>query len=191
MDDTKADELLIEIKKGLKNLTQEVKETSPIWSSQTMSGNYNTNYDYTAHSPITIHANDLTTFDPGVFSITTPAGITNLQQVAPIVGLGNSISPNTIWSSTGTTNAAKLSSDGIMELHGDNADIVINGQSLTKMLAGFEERLNWLKPNPELEKEWNELKELGDRYREIEARCKEKAKIWEKLKSMPPPTNNI
>ena len=42
-------------------------------------------------------------------------------------------------------------------------------------------------PNPELEKEWDDLKKLGDRYRKLEKKCKEKAEVWNKLKSMPKP----
>jgi flagellar motility protein MotE (MotC chaperone) len=39
-----------------------------------------------------------------------------------------------------------------------------------------------LTPNPELEKEWDELKELGDRYRELEKHITEKMKTWDILK---------
>jgi flagellar motility protein MotE (MotC chaperone) len=42
-------------------------------------------------------------------------------------------------------------------------------------------------PNPELEKECDDLKKLGDRYRKLEKKCKEKAEVWNKLKSMPTP----
>ena len=51
-----------------------------------------------------------------------------------------------------------------------------------------EERLNILTPNPELEKEWDDLRKLGERYRKLEKKCKEKAEVWKKLKSMPPPS---
>ena len=43
------------------------------------------------------------------------------------------------------------------------------------------------KPFGELEADWDELRELGERYRELEKRCKEKAETWNKLKAMPPP----
>jgi hypothetical protein len=65
-----------------------------------------------------------------------------------------------------------------MELTGDNADLVINGVSILDIL---EKRLNVLIPNPALEKEWDQLKELGDRYRALEADIKEKAEIWARL----------
>ena len=50
-----------------------------------------------------------------------------------------------------------------------------------------EERLNILTPNPELEKEWDDLRRLGERYRKLEKMCREKANMWNKLKSMPSP----
>jgi hypothetical protein len=77
---------------------------------------------------------------------------------------------------------------GVMDLQGENADIKINGKSLVDTLTALEERLNILTPNPKLEAEWDELRELGERYRELEKQCKEKAEMWAKLKSMPAPT---
>jgi hypothetical protein len=38
-----------------------------------------------------------------------------------------------------------------------------------------------------LEKEWDELRRLGERYRKLEKKCKEKAEVWKKLKAMPKP----
>jgi hypothetical protein len=57
-------------------------------------------------------------------------------------------------------------------------DLMLDGVSLKELL---EERLNMMVPNPELEKEWNELKKLGDAYRKLEADLKEKAKMWKAL----------
>ncbi len=77
-----------------------------------------------------------------------------------------------------TTTAGKL------KLEGDEADIEINGVSLLEVLKG---RLNIMIPNPALEKEWDQLKALGDQYRELEKKLKEQGDMWAKLKSMPPP----
>jgi hypothetical protein len=94
--------------------------------------------------------------------------------------------PNTVW----TTNTADWSigtsatQSGTMELKGDNADILVNGRSLMDAIDALEQRLNILVPNPELEKEWDELRELGDRYRELERLCKEKGDMWAKLKEI-------
>ena len=98
---------------------------------------------------------------------------------------------NTMWA-TGTlglngTSVADLNQSGKLSLQGTNADIDINGKSLMKILDALEERLNMLTPNPEMEEEWDQLRELGERYRELEQQCREKTKMWNKLKSMPKP----
>ena len=76
---------------------------------------------------------------------------------------------------------------GKIELRGDHADIDINGKSMRVWMEQVEQRLNMLTPNPKLEKEWDDLRKLGERYRKLEKKCKEKAEVWKKLKSMPPP----
>ena len=73
---------------------------------------------------------------------------------------------------------------GQLYLEGDDADIKINGESLMKTLQGLEQRLNILRPNPELEAEWDQLRELGDRYRQLETELMEKQKMWNKLKEI-------
>lgn len=100
--------------------------------------------------------------------------------------------PNTVWTTTGTGTSGVDWSIGknqsaSISLKGEDADIDINGKSMKSWMEQVEQRLNILTVNPELEDEWTELKELGDRYRELEKRCKEKADVWTKLKSMPPP----
>ena len=76
---------------------------------------------------------------------------------------------------------------GTLELKGENADIVINGTSVLKCLDKICERLNILTPNPTLENEWHQLKELGEQYRSLETKLKEQGDMWGKLKSMPKP----
>ena len=99
---------------------------------------------------------------------------------------------NTMWT-TGLsgTSAADLNQSGMLSLKGANADIDINGKSLMKTLEALEDRLNMLTPNPEMEEEWDQLRELGERYRELEQQCREKTKMWNKLKSMPKPNINL
>ena len=99
-------------------------------------------------------------------------------------------SPNTVWTGGSyriSDPAAVITASGKMALKGDGADIDINGKSLKDWMEKVEERLNILTPNPELEKEWDELRRLGERYRKLEKKCKEKAEVWNKLKSMPKP----
>jgi flagellar motility protein MotE (MotC chaperone) len=78
-----------------------------------------------------------------------------------------------------------VNQSGRVTLMGENADIDLNGKSLKTWMERVEERLNILTPNAELEKEWDELRRLGERYRKLEKKCKEKAEMWNKLKSMP------
>ena len=72
-----------------------------------------------------------------------------------------------------------------LELQGEGADIRINGVSLTDVLKNIEQRLNILRPNTELESEWDQLNNLGEQYRALEAELKEKSKMWSTLKSIP------
>ena len=114
-------------------------------------------------------------------------GIGNGGTSANAVWTTNTAHPSVVGSQWPANAAAKLSASGKMELHGEGADIDINGKSLNAWMEKVEERLNILTPNPELEKEWDELRKLGERYRKLEKKCKEKAEMWNKLKSMPPP----
>lgn len=104
-----------------------------------------------------------------------------------ISGVGTS--PVWTTSSTGIDwiSPSNINRSGTMELRGENADILVNGRSLMDAIDALEQRLNILVPNPELEAEWDELRELGERYRELEKKCNEKGEMWKKLKSMPPP----
>ena len=71
--------------------------------------------------------------------------------------------------------------------------ITIGGETLTerklKALDGLQEwqeevnkKLAILQPNSELEKEWSELRELRERYVELEKELIEKNKVWDILK---------
>jgi hypothetical protein len=79
-----------------------------------------------------------------------------------------------------------ISEAGTIQLTGAKADIKMGDRSLRDWMSQVEQRLNILVPNPELEKEWDELRRLGERYRKLEKKCQQKAEMWNKLKSMPP-----
>ncbi len=89
-------------------------------------------------------------------------------------------SSNGTWATVNQT-PMTVNHGGKIELKGDNADIEINGVSLKETLDGIQSRLGMLKPNPHLEKEWEELKALGDAYRKMEADIKAKMKTWDIL----------
>jgi hypothetical protein len=81
-----------------------------------------------------------------------------------------------------TTAATLINAGGQIELRGDKADVVINGVSLKETLEGIQDRLNILRPNPALEAEWDQLQELGEQYRRLEAQLLEKQRMWSTLR---------
>jgi hypothetical protein len=107
----------------------------------------------------------------------------------PNASISASSYPYTITSGTGGAgiNPWATSTNTKIKLDGKDADIEVNGRSLMGMIEKIEQRLNILHPNDELEAEWTELRELGDRYRELERNIREKQDTWDRLKAMPPP----
>jgi len=85
---------------------------------------------------------------------------------------------------TGEYHVNQTLKGGQLHLEGHDADININGESLMKTLQSLEQRLNILRPNTELEAEWDQLRELGDQYRQLETELMEKQKMWNKLKEI-------
>jgi hypothetical protein len=129
----------------------------------------------------------------------TSHGNTVGMPFGPITAIGSSTSgtylgSNGSYGATPTwTNGATgvgqapvtINASGKIDLQGESADITINGMSLKTTLEALQERLNWMQPNTELEAEWDQLRELGDRYRELEQQCQEKSQMWAKLKTLP------
>jgi len=104
------------------------------------------------------------------------------------VTVPNNNSNGLYWGLNGTSNVIStdpslkgntLSVKGNAEFEGE---VTIKGKSLTTTLDKIEERLAILHPNPELEDRWDELKELGKRYKELEQELLEKEKVWNILK---------
>jgi len=93
-----------------------------------------------------------------------------------------------VYTSTGTGGLinpiviSQQDQSGKLCIAGDKADIEINGKSMRSWMEKVEQRLAMLEPNKKLETEWEELKELGQRYRELEKQITEKMKTWDILK---------
>jgi hypothetical protein len=116
-----------------------------------------------------------------VTSINTSAG--SVYTVAPDYSI-NSIQGSPSWDTniySATTFAA-----GDAEFRGD---ITVQGRSLKDFMDSVEQRLNILRPDPVLEAEWNQLRELGQRYRELEAELNEKSAMWTALGKTTPPVD--
>ena len=118
------------------------------------------------------------------YSVTSPTATTGLYQPnigyagSPNIGYANSIlTTNTQWIS----NSSSIPPGATIELKGENADIVVNGKSMMKILERIEERLSLLTPNQSLEEDWEELADLGRKYKELEKNIKEKMVTWDKL----------
>ena len=99
----------------------------------------------------------------------------------------NSSYPWAIGSVTGatytSTNLTDLTSAGKISIKGENADLDITGASLKDFMARVEQRLAILTLDPRLEEEWEELRVLGDRYRELEKEINAKMKTFDILKN--------
>lgn len=74
-----------------------------------------------------------------------------------------------------------------INLDGEGADIVVNGWSLVDAVKRIEQRLGLFQPNPQLETEWDQLKSLGNQYRELEQQILAKQATWDRLRAMPAP----
>jgi hypothetical protein len=79
-----------------------------------------------------------------------------------------------------TSSNVHINGDGItME---PQADIKIGDRSLKEFMDSVEQRLGILRPNPELEEKWENLKGLRKAYMDLEAEILEKEKMWNILK---------
>ena len=127
------------------------------------------------------------TVTSGVYDMSSAHNIDTITisplTIGTITGSSNMI--DSIYAVGGTTSPMIAQSNGSLSLQGDGADITINGVKLSETLKALQERLNVLVPNPKLEKDWEELAELGRQYRELEKHITEKMATWDKLKSMP------
>ena len=106
----------------------------------------------------------------------------------------SNITIGTGWTTNGTSGSWTISdteltspNSGKLQLKGDDADIEINGESVVGMLKDIRDRLNILQVSEEMEKEWDELRELREQYEAKLAECHEKSRMWDTLKKMPPP----
>jgi hypothetical protein len=175
---------------------QEIGTTETIdFSSGSTLGGFS-DYNYGAIPALT--TTDLSTLTTSSITIGNTSGTG--YTIGTGIGLGHS---NVVWTTQGTGTgvnwnqsavggiyhnpAMEVNQGGRISVKGENADIDINGKSMVKWMQAMEERMNWMQPTVELEKEWDDLKKLGDRYRKLEQKCREKADVWKKLKSMPKP----
>jgi len=127
------------------------------------------------------------------YTVDLSSVLNNVSVTSPYTVTG-AIGTNTIWTTgTGTTTAPWLTANPTgarIQLDGEDADITVRGWSLVDAVKRIEERLGLFQPNPELEREWEDLCALGEQYRKLEQYIKEKQATFDRLKSMPAPDTN-
>lgn len=101
---------------------------------------------------------------------------TGTSYTIPVTGTGGS---NTVWVGQDGTNKTSLKVAGDAEILGN---LTVDGTNIGELLRGIQSRLGLLVPNPEIEAEFDQLRELGERYRELEALLKEQKRVWDILK---------
>ena len=96
----------------------------------------------------------------------------------PAITIGDTTSWN--WNADTISLGDPLPS-GKLTITGKDADIEINGESLMSMIHGIQDRLNMLKPDPEMEQQWTELREIRQQYEAKLAECRQKSQAWQAL----------
>ena len=96
--------------------------------------------------------------------------------------------PNAVYTTTGTTSSPwAYNPSSKITLDGPDADIEINGVSLWATMQEISNRLNIMHVNPELETQWAELRELGEKYRKLEQHILDKQATFDRIRAMPAP----
>jgi hypothetical protein len=104
------------------------------------------------------------------------------------ISVPNNTSNGLYWGLNGTSSITLTEPSlkgSTLKVNGDadiTGELTVQGVKLSDRLDKIDERLAILHPNPELEDKWDELKELGKRYKKLEQELIEKEKVWTILK---------
>ena len=93
-------------------------------------------------------------------------------------------SSNYVWTNSNLTGASDIKSNAI-NIQGDavfKGNITWQDRDMREWFESVESRLGMLRPNPEMESTWDELKRLGDQYRALEKKLKEQQQVFDVLK---------
>lgn len=132
----------------------------------------------------TLYCYDSTTMNSNSSALNTinyPGNVTGANNIF-ITNNTGTISPN--WTVNDTITLGSICTTP-MKVYGDaeiEGKLKIGGKDIGELIEKLEERLAILHPNAELEDRWEELKELGRRYKELEQDILEKEKIYNILK---------
>lgn len=94
---------------------------------------------------------------------------------------------NVIYTTNTTIpNWGNYQTSGRIVINGEDADIEINGESIVDTLKQIKEQLqipNRLNRNATLEAEFEELKQLGQQYQDLETKFQEQKRVFDILKT--------
>lgn len=136
-----------------------------------------TKFDYSSTMDDTLTINGT-----GSYTFTAPDSLIGTWTVGavPLTNIsGTSIDWGNISTNTTINNTKSLQVEGDAEITGD---LKVNGKSILSSLEKIEERLAILHPNPELEERWETLRDLRNKYQQLEKEIIEQEKMWSLLK---------
>lgn len=112
-------------------------------------------------------------------NVTVPYTVTGSVTAGTTYTLASG-SNGTAWATVATgTNTPSITVTGDAEFNGK---LKVQGKDLCESIEKIESYLGILRPNIALEKEFDELKRLGDQYREAEKKFTEQKRIFDILK---------
>jgi hypothetical protein len=137
-------------------------------------------------------ANGISIDDIMTIDVSDPINSTIDIGTVTIPNYSTTISGGSVWSTAYSNYSnytiATGASDGIVNISSDginmkeDTDIKIGERSLKDFMNQVEEQLAILRPAPELEAKWNQLKALRNQYEALKADILEKEKIMKILK---------
>jgi hypothetical protein len=149
-------------------MTTSIKKQKPPNMATTLGSGFN---GVTAQDIIDLSPDTITIDDSLITSITVPSTAYTWAQP---------YSNYTLTGTVGSSGTVEINTDGLTMK--ETCDIKIGDRSLKEFMDSVEQRLGILRPNPELEDKWENLKGLRKAYMDLEAEILEKEKMWNILK---------
>ena len=117
----------------------------------------------------------------------SPTSVVTGSPYTIAVGANGTSASDLNWSGTSWTTApVTISQKASIDLRGEDADIVINGESLKETLQAIKDALKIpgrIQQDAKLEESFQELRQLREQYEQSVKDYKEKQKVWETLKN--------
>lgn len=124
----------------------------------------------------------------GNITLNPTSVVTGSTYTVGIAGGANGTSASDLtWSGTAwNASPVTITQKATIDLKGEDADIVINGESLKETLQAIKDALKIpgrIQQDAKLEESFQELRQLREQYEQSVKDYKEKQKIWETLKN--------